>query len=134
MLVAAINEDAVRLWLGVEDLGRLAFDNIVRVDRVDRYLGARIGSAEQMFASPIDVDVGHLIDQWRRVEMGELPAGVVDGEHRHRIRLTTQLRVNEAFLWASAIGKLTSDVFSAPGTGAFSTMVSSPVSRFIPRT
>ena len=99
MLVAGVDEDAMCLRLGVDDLARLVFDDIARVDWVDCHLGAGIGRAEQVFASLVDVDVGHLINQWRRAEMGELPIDVVDGERRHRVGLAAQLRVDEALVW-----------------------------------
>jgi hypothetical protein len=43
----------MRLGLGVEDLGRFRLDDALRVDRVDRQLGADIGGGEQKFAGAV---------------------------------------------------------------------------------
>src|SRR3984893_16854174 len=63
VLVAGIDDHAMRLGLGVEDLGRFRLDDALRVDRVDRQLGADIGGGEQKFAGAVGVDVRHLVDQ-----------------------------------------------------------------------
>ena len=90
----------MRLGLGVEDLGRFRLDDALRVDRVDRQLGADIGGGEQKFAGAVGVDVRHLVDQRGCRQVPEPAGGPVDGKGRDRIRLAAQLRVEEMLIRA----------------------------------
>ena len=90
----------MRLGLGVEDLGCLRLDNVLRVDRVDRQLGADIGGAEQKPAGAVGADVRHLVDQ-RGCRHVSKPAGApVNRKGRDRIWLAAQLRVEEVLIGA----------------------------------
>src|SRR5262249_13235179 len=60
--ITGIDDYAMRLGLGIEDLGWFCLDDPLRVYRIDRQLGADIRGCEQKFAGTVGVDVRHLID------------------------------------------------------------------------
>ena len=62
----------------------------VSVDRVDRQLVARIGSAEQKPPGPVGHDIGHAVLQRRRREVGQPATRPVDRKARRRKRVAAQ--------------------------------------------
>ena len=100
VLVASIDDYAMRLGLGVEDLGRFRLDDALRIDRIDRQLGADIGGGEHKFPGAVGVDVRHLVDQRGCRQVLEPAGGPVDGEGRDRIRFAAELCVKEMLIRA----------------------------------